>query len=59
VIVAACIYIVSKGWTKKPEITIDYNVGEIIGGILAGGGIAVAGAAYAVKTLSSESEPKG
>lgn len=35
----------------KPQVNIEYNVGEIIGAILAGLGIAAAGTAYASKTL--------
>jgi hypothetical protein len=35
-----------------PVVNIEYNVGEIIGAILAGLGIAAAGTAYASKTLN-------
>ena len=42
-------FFVMKGWAEKPEISIQYNVGEIIGGILIGLGAAVAGIAYALR----------
>lgn len=37
--------------SKQLTITVEYSVGEIIGAILAGLGVAVAGGAYALKTL--------
>lgn len=46
-------------WLAIPTATIEFNVGELIGGILGGGGIAVAGTAYAVKTLSETSSRQG
>jgi len=44
-------YIVYAGWAEKPSINIEFNIGEIIGGILAGAGVFIAGKAYAQKTL--------
>jgi hypothetical protein len=43
--------LVWRGWAERPDVSIEYNVGEIIGGILAGAGVAAAGAAYALKTM--------
>lgn len=40
--------IVWFGWAQKPEITIQYDVGTIIGGILVGAGATIAGTAYAL-----------
>ena len=48
-------YIVYLGWAEKPTVNIEFNVGEIIGGILAGAGVLLAGGAYAVKTLRERS----
>lgn len=42
------------GWAKKPTVSIEYDVGAIIGGVLAGAGAAAAGIAYAVKTLTRD-----
>lgn len=44
-------YIVSLGWVEKPSVIIEFNVGEIVGGILAGAGVLLAGGAYAAKTI--------
>jgi hypothetical protein len=48
--VAVTGYLVYRGHAQNPEVAINYNVGEIIGGLLAGGGIAVAGVAYAIRS---------
>lgn len=40
--------IVARGWAGQPTVSIEYNIGEIIAGILGGGGVAAAGTAYAV-----------
>jgi len=42
------------GWAQSPEVSIEYNVGEIIGGVLVGVGAAAAGTAYAFRTLRGE-----
>jgi hypothetical protein len=49
-------YIVYLGWAEKPTVNIEFNVGEIIGGILAGAGVLLAGGAYAAKTLREISD---
>ncbi|GJQ59849.1 MAG: hypothetical protein D8M57_11200 [Candidatus Scalindua sp. AMX11] len=38
-----------RGLLSNPEVSIEFNVGEIIGGLLVGAGAAVAGIAYAIK----------
>jgi hypothetical protein len=52
---AVVAYVVYRGWAQKPTVNIEFNVGEIIGGILAGAGVLLAGGAYAVKTLRESS----
>lgn len=47
---------VRKGWSQSPEVTVDFNVGEIIGGILVGAGAMTAGAAYALKGTGPREE---
>ena len=47
-IVAFTAYLFHRGWAQTPTVAINYNVGEIIGGLLAGTGALVAGAAYAI-----------
>ena len=42
-------FLVYRGWAEKPEVTIDFNVGEIIGGSLAGLGALIAGVTYAYR----------
>lgn len=42
-------YLIHRGWAEKVSVSIDYNVGEIIGGLLVGIGVLVAGAAYALR----------
>jgi len=44
------------GMADCVEITVDYSVGEIIAGILGGGGIAIAGTAYAMSVTKSKEE---
>lgn len=56
VIIVITMLLFGTGRVTATEVTIEYNVGEIIGGLLAGAGAAAAGAAYAVKTLSGTSE---
>ena len=48
-------YLVLSNWANKPDVSIDFNVGEIIGGLLGGIGVLVAGVAYAT-TRSDRSE---
>lgn len=48
-VVAGTASLVFYGWAEKPEISIDYNVGEIIGGLLVGVGALVASTAYALR----------
>ena len=49
-----------SGWSQVPEVTVEFNVGEIIGGVLVGAGAITAGAAYALRstTPSGESNPR-
>lgn len=49
-------YIVYLGWAEKPSINIELNVGEIIGGILAGAGVFLAGKAYAQKKIQRQDD---
>lgn len=44
-------YLVRLGWVQTPEVSIQYNVGEIIGAILVGAGAAAAGIAFALDTI--------
>ena len=46
-----CGFIVSIGWAAAPNVNIEYNVGDILLGLLAGGGVAAAGGSYAVTKL--------
>ncbi len=48
-------FLVYKGWADKPEVTIDFSIGEIIGGILIGGGAIIAGTAYS-RSVSQKEE---
>lgn len=48
--VCVCGYFVYRGWAATPDISIEFNVGEI----LAGAGAAIAGGAYAYKTFRGE-----
>lgn len=43
--------LVRYGWVTKPQVSIQYNVGEIIGGLLVGAGALAAGVAYALRSL--------
>lgn len=56
IVVAFVGCVVWLGWADRPEVSIDFNVGEIIGGILAGAGALLAGGAYAAKALSASGE---
>lgn len=49
-------YIAYIGWAQKPSINIEFNIGEIIGGLLAGAGVLLAGKAYAQKALFDQKE---
>lgn len=44
-------WLVARGYANTPDVAIDFNVGEIIGGLLGGVGALVAGIAYAVRRL--------
>ena len=39
-------YLVHHGWAEKPTVSIQYNVGEIIGGLLVGVGALIASISY-------------
>ena len=52
--IALTIIIANEADHPELKVSIIYNVGEIIAGILAGVGVASAGLAYAIKTLKSE-----
>lgn len=47
-------YLVYYGWAEAPSVAINYNVGEIIGGLLTGIGALMAGAAYAFRRSKGE-----
>jgi hypothetical protein len=51
-------FLVWLGSAEKPKVSIEFKVGEIIAGILAGTGVLLAGGAYAVKTMR-DSAPGG
>ncbi len=42
-------FLVYRGWAEKPTVSIDFNVGEIIGGSLVGIGALIAGVTYAYR----------
>ena len=48
-VVAGTGALVVYGWAEKPEVSIEYNVGEIIGGALAGVAALIASLAYALR----------
>ena len=54
--IAVSIWAMRATPNAKAEISIQYNVGEIIAAILAGGGAAAPGLAYAARTLRSPGE---
>lgn len=54
IVIAATAAVIYFGRAPQPQVNVEYNVGEIIGGLLAGAGVAAAGVAYAAKTLSRE-----
>ena len=47
-------FLIYHGYAQKPTVTINFDIGEIIGGLLAGVGVLVAGVAYALRQLESE-----
>jgi hypothetical protein len=47
VVIAFVAILVERGWAQHPAVSIDFNIGEIIGGALVGLGAPVAGVAYA------------
>jgi hypothetical protein len=49
-------WLVAQGWASKPDVSIDFNVGEIVGGLLGGLGVLVAGIAYAANRWGREPE---
>jgi hypothetical protein len=49
IVVAGTAALVVYGWAEKPEVSIEYNVGEIIGGLFAGIGALIAAVAYALR----------
>lgn len=58
VLLMSAIYLSVRGmrsWSDTSfQISVEYNVGEIIGGLLGGAGIAAAGIAYAVKVFRGD-----
>jgi hypothetical protein len=44
--IGATALLVAHGWADKPTVSIEYNVGEIIGGVLVGIGALIAALAY-------------
>ena len=55
-VVGITVLLVWQGWASQPEVSIQFNVGEIIGGVLAGAGVATAGIAYALRTTKEYRE---
>jgi len=51
-------YCVWKGWAQKPEVSIQYNVGEIVGGLLVGLGAVIAALSYASKRRNPPERPR-
>jgi hypothetical protein len=47
--------LVQHGWAEKPDVSIEFNVGEIVGGSLVGVGALIAGVAYAFGRRRGES----
>ena len=52
--IAFTAYLVHRGGAQTPTVAINYNVGEMIGGLLAGTGALVAGVAYASRRPHGE-----
>lgn len=52
IIVALVGLCIRLGLAQTAEITVDFNVGEIIGGVLVGAGAAAAGGAYALRAVN-------
>jgi hypothetical protein len=44
-------FLIWRGYAAQPTVSIDFNVGEIIGGLLAGVGALAAGIAYAIRRM--------
>ena len=49
--IVSTVLLVRYGWVTKPQVSIEYNGGEIIGGLLVGAGALAAGVAYALRSL--------
>jgi hypothetical protein len=47
--IAFTAFLVSRGWAETPTVAIEYNVGEIIGGVLVGIAALVASLTYAFR----------
>ncbi|MCG3158138.1 MAG: hypothetical protein DKINENOH_04779 [bacterium] len=47
-------FLVARGWAEKPSVSIDYNVGEIIGGLLLGVAALIGAVTYLRKSIKSE-----
>lgn len=58
IILLCFFYLVYWGVSVVPEVHVELNIGELIGGSLVGIGAALAGGAYAIKTLSIHKESK-
>lgn len=57
-LVLLCVaYVMYWGISVSPDISVEINVGELIGGSLVGIGAALAGGAYAIKTLGNSEKP--
>ncbi|MCQ8118975.1 hypothetical protein [Methylomonas rosea] len=54
IVLLCVVYVIYWGMTVSPEISVELNIGELIGGSLVGIGAALAGGAYAIKSLSSQ-----
>lgn len=51
-------YIIYLGWVNIPNVNIEINIGEIIGGILIGSGALFAGRAYAKRSKGNSPDGK-
>ena len=59
VLIGFTVLIIYKGWAEQTTVSIEYNIGEIIAGLLAGTGVAIAGTAYASKIINDIKDDSG
>jgi hypothetical protein len=51
-------FVMIKAWPVVPIVEITFSVGEVIGALLAGIGVLLAGGAYAYKSLNPPDRPR-